>query len=74
MAVGPYVRERQAKYWTSKQINDYFDNADLEIIPFPLTRVAEPGLPANFMLVRPAHAEVLGTLELTHFGALVMLA
>ena len=60
MPEGPYVRERQTEYWTSRQIEDYFLNAGFDILVFPLGQPSEKELPADFIFFDKKRLKLVG--------------
>jgi hypothetical protein len=51
MASGPYVSERQSEYWTSREVETFFENTGFEITAFPITQLTEKRLPTDFLFL-----------------------
>lgn len=49
-----YVPERQSEYWTSRQIEDYFENSGADVHTIPIPQQIEKMLPADFVFL-PEH-------------------
>lgn len=49
-----YVTERQSEYWTSRQIEDFFDNCGVDVHTIPVPQHIEKKIPADFLFI-PAH-------------------
>jgi len=60
MVNSPYVFERQSEYWTSRQIEEFFLDAGFEILIFPLTRLAEKDVPADFIFFDKGRSKLFG--------------
>lgn len=58
--VMPYVYERQAEYWTSRQIEEFFLNAGFEVLVFPLTQYTEHLIPADFIFFDRRRSKLFG--------------
>lgn len=56
----PYVYERQAEYWTSRAIEEFFLDSGFEVLTFPLSQLSERILPADFLFVDKTHAKLFG--------------
>jgi len=60
MSEGPYVYERQAEYWTSRQIEEFFLDIGFEIISFPLTSFSEKYIPTDFIFFDKNLSKIFG--------------
>jgi hypothetical protein len=60
MAETPYLFERQSEYWTSGEIERFFTNLGFEVLPFPLTQLAETKLPADFIFFHKDKSKLFG--------------
>lgn len=49
-----YVPERQSEYWTSRQIEDFFENCGVDVHTIPIPQHIEKKLPADFVFI-PEH-------------------
>ncbi len=49
-----YVQERQSEYWTSRQIEDFFENCGIDVHTIPVPQNIEKKLPADFVFI-PGH-------------------
>jgi len=56
----PYVYERQAEYWTSRQIEEFFLDAGFEVLVFPLTQYTEHLIPADFIFFDRRRSKLFG--------------
>jgi hypothetical protein len=56
----PYLYERQAEYWTSREIEDYFLDAGYEIVTFPLSQRTEKVVPFDFIFFEQATTKLFG--------------
>lgn len=45
----PYIYERQAEYWTSRGIEEFFLDNGFDVLVFPLTQPTERDVPNDFM-------------------------
>ncbi len=58
--IGPYLHERQAEYWTSRGVEDYFLDAGFEVISFPLTQRSEHEIPFDFVFMEKSTCKMFG--------------
>jgi len=49
-----YVPERQSEYWTSRQIEEFFENSGVDVHTIPIPQHIEKKLPADFVFI-PEH-------------------
>lgn len=49
-----YVTERQSEYWTSRQIEDFFENTGVDVHTIPVPQHIEKRIPADFVFL-PEH-------------------
>lgn len=51
MAKAPYVDERKVEYWTSRELDIFFENEGFDVTVYPLTAVTEKQLPSDFIFM-----------------------
>lgn len=56
----PYVQERQSEYWTSRQIEDFFENYGSEVHTIPVPQRLEKRLPADFVFIPTEKIKLFG--------------
>lgn len=55
-----YVPERQSEYWTSRQIEDFFENCGIDVHTIPIPQKIEKKLPADFVFVPEQKIKLFG--------------
>jgi hypothetical protein len=56
----PYVRERQAEYWTSRQAEDYFVDYGFELLVLPIPPSTELLLPTDYIFFDKQQTKLFG--------------
>lgn len=56
----PYIYERQAEYWISRQIEEFFLDVGFEVLVFPLTQYTEHLIPADFIFFDRRRSKLFG--------------
>jgi hypothetical protein len=60
MPDSPYLYERQTEFWTSRQIEEFYLDLGFNVIPFPLTQLAERELPSDFIFFDKDRSKLFG--------------
>lgn len=55
-----YVPERQSEYWTSRQIEDFFENCGIDLHTIPVSQQIEKKLPADFVFLPEQKIKLFG--------------
>lgn len=55
-----YVPERQSEYWTSRQIEDFFENCGIDVHTIPIPQQIEKQLPADFVFIPEQKIKLFG--------------
>lgn len=56
----PYVPERQSEYWTTRQIEDFFENSGNDVHTIPIPQKIEKKLPADFVFIPEQKIKLFG--------------
>jgi hypothetical protein len=60
MARAPYVDERKVEYWTSRELDTFFENEGFDVISLPLTAVTEKSVPSDFAFLDRGTSKLFG--------------
>lgn len=55
-----YVTERQSEYWTSRQIEDFFENCGVDVHTIPVPQHIEKNIPADFIFIPTQKIKLFG--------------